>query len=269
MARRSDRGRPGADSPAAVRRRRRVFPGIALGTMALGVIGLLVILPSVSSACQPVTTSSGASASKVAAAIAPGSRVLIVGDSYTSGRGSTTGLHGWAQDIVADRHWNAKIDGYPGTGYVDTGRTGSSHYTYGPRIERHAAFDPQLVLVQGSQNDWLVDAEMLQARVERTLRTAEQTWPDAVVVAVGPSAPQPWAQSTTGVAASVSAGAAAAGVPYIDALGGGWFTAANSPRYQASDGAHLNDAGYQYLADRVAQSLDELAGPADGDEQCA
>jgi hypothetical protein len=176
--------------------------------MALGVSGLLVILPTVSSACQPVTTSSSVSSAQVADAIAPGSDVLIVGDSYTSGRGSTSGVDGWAQDLVADRHWDATIDGYPGTGYVDTGRTGSSHYTFGPRLERHAEdVDPQLVIVQGSQNDWLVDSSTLQARVEKTLRDAEQTWPDAVVVALGPSAPLPWAKSTVGVAASVSAGA--------------------------------------------------------------
>lgn len=237
--------------------------------MALGVSGLLVILPTVSNACQPATTSSSVSSAEVADAIAPGASVLIVGDSYTSGRGSTSEDTGWAQDLVADRHWKATIDGYPGTGYVDTGRTGSSHYTFGPRLERHAEdLDPQLVIVQGSQNDWLVDSSTLQERVERTLRNAEQTWPDAVVVALGPSAPLPWANATVGVAASVSAGAAAAGVPYIDALAGQWFTTANSPGYAAIDGGHLNDAGYQYLADRVGESLDALAAPDDGD-RCA
>ncbi len=236
--------------------------------MALGVSGLLVILPTVSSACQPVTTSSSVSSAEVADAIAPGSHVLIVGDSYTTGRGSTSGVHGWAQDLAADRDWKATIDGYPGTGYVDTGRTGSSHYTFGPRLERHATTDaPQLVIVQGSQNDWLVDSSTLQARVEQTLRAAEQTWPDAVVVALGPSAPMPRAKANVGVAASVSAGAAAAGVPFIDPLAGQWFTAANSPGYAAIDGGHLNDAGYQYMAERVSDSLDALAVPED--ERCA
>jgi lysophospholipase L1-like esterase len=56
-------------------------------------------------------------------------------------------------------------------------------------------------------------------------------------------------------------------VPYIDALAGQWFTPANSPGYAAIDGGHLNDAGYQYLADRVSESLDALAAP--GDERCA
>jgi lysophospholipase L1-like esterase len=277
MGRRSQRERPGTPTgPATMRRRRRrLVPALALGAMALGVSGLLLILPSVSSACQPVSSSTsasavaapGVSADRVAAAIAPGADVLIVGDSYTSGRGSASGIRGWAQDLAEDRGWDAKIDGYPGTGYVDTGRTGSSHYTFGPRIERHASFDPQLVIVQGSQNDWLVDSDTLRATVERTLRTAQQTWPDAVVVALGPSAPVPWANSTVGVAASVSAGAAAAGVPYIDALAGRWFTAANSPGYSAVDGGHPNDAGYQYLADRVGEALDALAASADG-AQC-
>ncbi|PZE29416.1 hypothetical protein DEJ02_05850 [Curtobacterium sp. MCLR17_042] len=277
MGRRSQRERPGTPTgPATMRRRRRkLVPALALGAMALGVSGLLLILPSVSSACQPVSSSTsasavaapGVSADRVAAAIEPGSRVLIVGDSYTSGRGSASGLRGWAQDLSEDRGWTAKIDGYPGTGYVDTGRTGSSHYTYGPRLERHAAFDPQLVIVQGSQNDWLVDSDTLRATVERTLRTAQQTWPDAVVVALGPSAPLPWANSTVGVAASVSAGAAAAGVPYIDALAGRWFTSSNSPGYSAVDGGHPNDAGYQYLADRVSESLDALGAPV-GSARC-
>ncbi|MBF4584538.1 SGNH/GDSL hydrolase family protein [Curtobacterium sp. VKM Ac-2887] len=247
---------------------RRLLPGIALGAMALGVSGLLVILPTVSSACQPISTSSSVSSAEVADAIVPGSHVLIVGDSYTTGRGSTSGVHGWAQDLAADRNWDATIDGYPGTGYIDTGRTGSSHYTFGPRLERHATTDaPQLVIVQGSQNDWLVDSSTLQARVEQTLRAAEQTWPDAVVVALGPSAPMPRAKANVGVAASVSAGAAAAGVPFIDPLAGQWFTAANSPGYAAIDGGHLNDAGYQYMAGRVSDSLDALAAP--DDERCA
>ena len=257
------------------RRRRGLVPALALGAMALGVSGLLLILPSVSSACQTVSSSTsasaiaapGVSADRIAAAIEPGSRVLIVGDSYTAGRGSTTGIRGWAQDISEDRGWTAEIDGYPGTGYVDTGRTGSSHYTFGPRLQRHGLFDPRLVIVQGSQNDWLVDADTLRATVERTLRQAQQTWPSAVVVALGPSAPLPWANSTVGVAASVSAGAAAAGVPYIDPLAGRWFTSSNSPGYSAVDGGHPNDAGHQYLAERVSDSLDALAAPV-GSARC-
>ncbi|MBT1541357.1 SGNH/GDSL hydrolase family protein [Curtobacterium flaccumfaciens pv. flaccumfaciens] len=278
MGRGSQRERPGTpNDPATMpRRRRRLVPALALGAMALGFSGLLLILPSVSSACQPVSSSTsasavaapGVSAERIAAAIEPGSRVLIVGDSYTSGRGSTSGIHGWAQDISEDRGWKAKIDDYPGTGYVDVGASGSSHFTFGPRIERDASFDPELVIVQGSQNDWLVDADTLRAAVERTLRTAQQTWPDAVVVAFGPSAPLPHAKTTVGVAASVSSAAATVGVPYIDALAGRWFTTTNSPGYSAPDGGHPNDAGHQYLADRVSEALDALATPADS-ARCA
>ena len=123
------------------------------------------------------------------------------------------------------------------------------------------------MIVQGSQNDWLVDADTLRAPWSGPSATAQQTWPDAVVVALGPSAPLPWANSTVGVAASVSAGAAAAGVPYIDALAGRWFTSSNSPGYSAVDGGHPNDAGHQYLAERVGDSLDALAAPV-GSARC-
>lgn len=244
------------------------LPVVALGAMAVGVAGLLVLLPAVSDACPSVPGVSPASAARTAAAIARGSDVLIVGDSYTTGRGSYDNAHGWAQDLVADRGWDATIDGVPGTGYVNTGVGGSARWTFLSRIEQHAALDPALVIVQGSQNDWLVDADTLQRTVERTLRTAEREWPDAVVVAVGPSAPRPRAATTTGISAAVGAGARAAGVPFVDAVGEHWFTESNSPAYAARDGQHLDDAGYRYMAQRVDEALEDLATAPDA-AQCS
>jgi acyl-CoA thioesterase-1 len=244
------------------------MPAVALGAMSLGVAGFLVMLPAVSDACQSVPGTANVSTSRAASAIARGSDVLIVGDSYTTGRGSYDGTHGWAQDLVAERNWDATIDGVPGSGYVNTGATNSTRWNYISRIERSASLTPELVIVQGSQNDWLVSAETLRTRVERTLRTAKRQWPDAVVVAIGPSAPQPRAESTAGISAAVAAGAHAAGVPFIDPLDEQWFTRMNSASYAAGDGQHLNDDGYRYLAAKIEDALEELATPRDG-EQCA
>lgn len=235
--------------------------------MALGVSGFLVMLPSVSDACQPVARPS-ASPSAVARAIEPGSDVLIIGDSYTAGRGSSDGEHGWAQDLVADRGWDAKIDGIPGTGYVNTGRPRTSRYAYEARVAKQHALHPDLVIVQGSQNDWDAAPSTLRSAVTTTLTLAKEQWPDAVVVAVGPSAPEPRAESTASISDMVSAGARAAGVPYLDALGDRWFTSANSPGYAAEDGEHLDDAGYAYLADRIGAALDTMAAAPAG-QQCA
>ena len=236
--------------------------------MSLGVAGLLVMLPAVSNACQKVPDVSSVPAATMAAAIDPGSPVLIVGDSYTKGSGSYDGHHGWAQDLVADLHWDATIDGIGGSGYANTAGTGSARFTYASRIRAHRDLHPELVLVQGSQNDWLVGADRLRSTVESTLRLARQQWPDAVVVAMGPSAPQPRAQSTAGIGAAVAAGARAAGVTYIDPLERRWFTERNSPGYATPDGEHLTDAGYRYLAGRVASALDGMAAPA-GVDRCA
>jgi lysophospholipase L1-like esterase len=241
---------------------------VALGAMAFGVVGLVAMLPMVSNACQAVPETRTAEPSRVAAAIAPGSDVLIVGDSYTKGSGSYDARHGWAQDIVADMGWDATIDGVGGTGYVNTGPYGSTRFTYAPRLDSHRALDPDLVLVQGSQNDWLVGTDRLRTAVESTLRRAQQQWPDAVVIAIGPSAPQPRAEGTTGITAAVAAGARAAGVTFIDPLDRQWFTASNSPGYAAPDEQHLNDAGYRYLAERVEGALRDLAAPAEG-ARCA
>lgn len=236
--------------------------------MSLGVAGFLVMLPTVSDACQPVPGTPDVSTTRAAAALVPGSDVLIVGDSYTTGRGSYDGTHGWAQDLVADRGWDATIDGVPGSGYVNTGATNSARSTYLSRIERRGSLDPELVIVQGSQNDWLVSSATLEARVERTLRAAKRQWPQAVIVAIGPSAPQPRAETTTGISSAVAAGARAAGVPFVDALDRQWFTKMNSGSYAAGDGQHLNDDGYRYLAAKIDSALEELATPRAG-EQCA
>ncbi|MBA8988965.1 lysophospholipase L1-like esterase [Curtobacterium pusillum] len=270
MARRTDGGWPDGPRSLPVRRRRRsrrALPAVALGAMAVGVAGCLALLPAVSDACQAVPEADDVSATRASAAISRGSDVLIVGDSYTTGRGSYDGAHGWAQDLATERGWDATIDGVPGTGYVNTGATNSTRWNYLSRIERTASLDPDLVIVQGSQNDWLVSADTLERRVERTLRTVQRQWPDAVVVAIGPSAPRPRAETTTGISSAVAAGARAVGVPFIDALAGQWFTRANSASYAAPDGQHLNDAGYLYLAGRIDDALEELATPPDG-EQC-
>lgn len=240
---------------------------VALGVMSLGVAGLLAMLPAVSSACQTTPDAPAVSAGRVSAAIAPGSDVLIVGDSYTRGSGSYDGLHGWAQDLVTDMGWDATINGVGGTGYVNTGNNRGSSALFATRIGALAHLDPALVIVQGSQNDWIAGPDTLRAAVESTLRKAERQWPDAVIIAIGPSAPQPRAQSTRSISDEVAAGAKAVGVTYVDPLERQWFTAANSPGFDTSDNQHLNDAGYQYLADRVAATLEELATPSDS-EQC-
>ncbi|MDM7891861.1 SGNH/GDSL hydrolase family protein [Curtobacterium caseinilyticum] len=251
------------------RRRRPLLPTIALSAMAVGVAGLMALLPTVADACTDVPEAVTVQPERVRAAIAPGSDVLIVGDSYTRGSGSYDGLHGWAQDITSGLRWDATIDGVGGSGYVSGAAARASSFTFGARLHGHRFLDPDLVLVQGSQNDWVQGAtqDVLQRTVERTLREARQQWPDAVVVAIGPSAPRPRAEATTDIAAAVAAGARSAGVPYVDPLAGQWFTDANSPSFATPDGQHLNDAGYAYLADRITGALRALATPTP-DEQC-
>ncbi|MEN0102219.1 MAG: SGNH/GDSL hydrolase family protein [Curtobacterium sp.] len=255
MPRRTDDGGRTVLGRVPTRTRRPTTSAVALGLMALGVGAFVVLLPSVSDACQPATTPVSAHAE---AALDPGSRVLIVGDSYTTGRGSSDGNHGWAQMISENESWRSTIDGIPGSGYVNRAATDSVQNTYLPRIESHADLDPDLVLVQGSQNDWTVSTRELRKVVTATLRQAEEQWPDALVVAIGPSAPAPLATATTNISDAVGAGARAAGVPYVDAVDAQWFTEFNSRSYAAADGEHLDDAGYRYLARRIAASLHDL-----------
>ncbi|PZE82700.1 SGNH/GDSL hydrolase family protein [Curtobacterium sp. MCBD17_032] len=225
---------------------------VPLLLMALGVTAFLVLLPSISDACPATGTPATTQAQR---AVSVGSRVLIIGDSYTAGRGSTDRHTGWAQMLSASSGWDSTIDGRPGTGYVNLGSTGSTQNTYLQRVLASKDEDPDLVIVQGSQNDWIVSGAELRPRVEATLRQAVRQWPRALIVAIGPSAPQPRAQTTVEIDAAVSEGARTAGVPYIDPNQERWFTSANSRVYTAADGEHVNDDGHRYLARRIDSAI--------------
>ncbi|PZE69582.1 SGNH/GDSL hydrolase family protein [Curtobacterium sp. MCBD17_021] len=256
MSRRSN-GDVVVDATAgAGRSRRRTIP---LVLTALGVVAFLVLVPSNSEACLPVETPATEQAQR---AVAPGSRVLVIGDSYTAGRGSSDGRTGWAQMLSARNGWDSTLDGRPGTGYANPGASGSEQNTYLPRVIAHADEDPDLVIVQGSQNDWTVGETALRRRVEQTLRQAVRQWPRALVVAIGPSAPQPRAATTGTIDAAVGAGAGSVGVPYIDADEEQWFTSVNSHEYAAADGEHLDDDGHRYLARRIDAALRALGTTA-------
>ncbi|MFE8884466.1 SGNH/GDSL hydrolase family protein [Pseudarthrobacter enclensis] len=184
--------------------------------------------------------------------------LLILGDSYTFGDGADQPQEGWAYLVADSLGYPTNIDGRGGTGFAwGGGARDDQGGEYEVRLRQTAAanpaFVPNLLILQGGQNDAQADAAEVTAATRQTIEAARRFWPGVQVVVMGPSAPQPLAGDLREVNNAVRAGADAAHAPFIDAIAAGWFTDANSPGFDA-DGAHPNSAGHAYIAGKFLES---------------
>lgn len=184
--------------------------------------------------------------------------VLILGDSYTAGVGADEPEQGWAYVVAGFLGFPTNIEGVPGTGFAwGGGAQDDLALEYGVRLQKIAddpTFIPNVLILQGGQNDSLIgNPDEIQSATAATIESARKFWPGVQVVVLGPSAPQPFAEELRDTNTAVRAGAAAAKAPFIDASESGWFTAANSERFNF-DGSHVNTAGHRYIAEKFLES---------------
>lgn len=194
-------------------------------------------------------------------------RLLIMGDSYTEGTGASKPSLGWAQLTAAhleDLGWEVQIDGIGSTGWTwGGGENGTNPNRYADRIERLKTepFVPNVVIIQGGQNDYRSPASGLFNAVKDSVDLAQAAWPNAQVVIFGPAAPQPLGDKLGGITSSIHNGATEKGAPFIDPFTGKWMTLANSAQFAAPDGSHVNDAGHSYISERFLADFALVGGP--------
>lgn len=182
--------------------------------------------------------------------IPAGPRLQIVGDSYSAGVGAKAPESGWATIVAESLGYPYEIDGVGGTGFAwGGGENGEANRQYSVRLEELAAgdFDPNLLILQGGQNDSRLDDSEITAAVTATIEQARELWPGVQVVVMGPSAPQPLASNLRNASNAVEAGAEAAAAPFVNPIDEDWFTMQNSPGFDF-DGSHVNDGGHAHIA---------------------
>jgi lysophospholipase L1-like esterase len=180
--------------------------------------------------------------------------VAVIGDSYTTGTDegglgpkSWTALawHTLAQrgvriapDVSAEGRAGYGVPGDHGSIFVDlTGR----------------AVKPEdaLVVFFGSRNDQGEDPQLLAGKVRDAFDLARLLSPSARLLVIGP--PWPTAdvpESILQIRDVINGAARAAGAAFVDPIGDRWFV--DRPDLIGPDGVHPNDAGHQYLADKIA-----------------
>ena len=184
--------------------------------------------------------------------------LLILGDSYTASEGAARTDQGWAYVVAGALGYPTNIDGEPGTGFAWGGgaqdEVGLEYEVRLQAIAEDPAFVPNLLILQGGQNDSLItDPEEIKTATAQTIEAARRLWPGVQVVVLGPTAPQPFAGELRATNSAVRAGAETARAPFVDAAEGGWFTDANSPGFDF-DGGHPNTAGHAHIAEKFLEA---------------
>ena len=180
--------------------------------------------------------------------------VAVIGDSYTTGTDEGgLGPRAWtalAWHTLAARGVPIAAD-VAAEGRAGYGVPGDHGSIFEDLTARAVKPDDALVVFFGSRNDEGVDPGLLAGKAREAFDLARRFAPSARFLVIGP----PW--PTADVPGPVlqirdvlNAAARAAGATFVDPIGDRWFV--DRPDLIGPDGVHPNDAGHQYLADKIA-----------------
>lgn len=185
-------------------------------------------------------------------------KVVVVGDSFSTGMGSS----------VADA-WPSLIDAAPlnpednfdvvnvsqnGSGYVTVGDNNS---TFVSQVKGAVTPDTQLVAFFGSENDMGNSKAAIGAAAEAAFDAVKAKSPHAVVLAVGPPSytTSPKA-ARLAVRDALKQAASRAGALFVDPIAQGWFIG-QAAELVGPDGDHPSAAGQRYLQAQLEKLISE------------
>jgi lysophospholipase L1-like esterase len=192
---------------------------------------------------------------------------LFVGDDFTAGFGGI-GRNGYPRIVCNAMQMNCNVDAEVGTGFVNDGRDFSSN-TF-RLIDRLPAdekiYAPDVVIIDAGRNDFEVDPKLFGNALEQYLRRVVRIWPASKVVVLAPSYLSAEAYGDYGTRISVIANAVqSVGAILIDPIAEQWYGRADLSTLLLPDSFHPNQAGHQFIADKLEKSLRDrrigLEGP--------
>ncbi len=200
-----------------------------------------------------------ASAQQPAVTAAPSARVVVVGDSLSTGHG-TSPAQAWPALLRADPVFagvqvvNAAENG---SGYV---RPGDSDGTFGTQVNQFVTAGTGVVVFFGSENDLGYATSDVGAAASAAITHAEALAPAAKIIVVGPPSysgdPDPGLLDIRGQLKSAAQGA---GAEFVDPIAEGWISD-DVEELIGPDGDHPTVAGQHYLLEHIA-ALIEQASP--------
>lgn len=185
--------------------------------------------------CRAVEAASHARQAQVTGT---GSRVAVIGDSWSQGYRLDSPVGSWPAHLPA-RVW---VDGFAGSGFSATASP-CAGVSYAERVAPALATAPDLVVVQGGLNDFDVPADQIRTGAQELLAALT----GRPVVLVGPAAAPRRAAAAEGVDRVLQDVAAEAGVPYVRTYD--WELE------YLPDRLHLTAAGHADYGRRVAEAV--------------
>ncbi|QNJ93805.1 SGNH/GDSL hydrolase family protein [Mycolicibacterium fluoranthenivorans] len=189
--------------------------------------------------------------------------VAVIGDLYTIGSPSAgEGSKGWpsvAKRALRQEGVNIELNigARRGSGYAWHNTPMSVVFI--DQVRQTAGMNTKLVILFGSESDQGNPPGQLTPIVQSTLAEARKKAPDAKLLVIGPA----WAQPNPppGVLQArdvVRTEAESFGAMFVDPLAEDWFV--GKPELLAPGGDRPNDAGHQFMAERIAPLIAQLLG---------
>lgn len=207
--------------------------------------------PSPSATRSPSATPSQSPTEAAGPARAP--VALFVGDSYTVGQMATP-VRRWSTVVAREMGWTELNVAIGGTGFV-------SRYPHQSRLsyaEQVAAvrnpWRVDIVVIAGGQNDFdelRTDPAPVFEAVSNTYAAVAQRFPDARVIAVGPSTPWEIGLEARAMDSAVRAAAQEHEATYVSLLDPDVVR----DSFVSDDGVHVTDQGHRAIADRVLAQI--------------
>lgn len=187
---------------------------------------------------------------------AAGSRVVVLGDSYTTGsNGAGFGSRNWTTIVGRTRGWTMLNLAVAGTGFLNRGWT---NQPVGSLVSAAIRQRPDMIVLASGHNDSRWTAATTSAEADRVIDRLHARLPDVVIVIVAPI----WQNGTPptrclALRDHLRRKAAAVGALFIDPLAERWFAGANH-RFIGTDGLHPTNLGHRHIADVVLEDLADL-----------
>lgn len=218
--------------------------------VAAGAVGLALAVTSGSTAQAPPL-----------AAAAPPVRVVVVGDSLSTGHG-TSPQQAWPALIRKDP-LGAGLEvvnaAQNGSGYLSPGDFDG---TFGTEVEDFVTSDTGIVVFFGSENDLGYAPSDVGEAALAAMDRAEALAPEAKIIVVGPPSysadPDP---ALVDISGQLRSAAREAGGEFVDPIAEGWISD-DFDDLIGPDGDHPTVLGQHYLLEHIGAYLEQVAPAA-------
>lgn len=178
---------------------------------------------------------------------------LFVGDSYTVGQRASSPAKRWSTLVAREMGWTERNVADGGTGFVSR-HPDQDRLSYAEQLRSVRPPGIDVVVIAGGQNDFQelreTPADVFSA-VESTYELAARRFPDAEIVAVGPSTPWDIGLEARALDSAVRAAAEKHEATYVSLLDPDVVR----DGYVDPDGTHVGDEGYAAIARRVVSQI--------------